>query len=201
MDSKKGFLKMINISYDAYLKYGARSNKKVNIIHNWIKNVLCAIFPLKDYKIECEVGVKSINYSGYKRCDIVVKKRDICMTVMYVFPVKFITSNYKQNRNNYLENLIGESYCMKKHNSSIKIIPFNIFLNETPYRLKNGKTKRFEKITKKDFEVYEKFKNDIFHNVINLIVVIDHKLNKITNLHENTPYISLRNVITRFSVD
>ncbi len=51
---------------------------------------------------------------------------------MYIFPIKFVMSSYLKNRNNYFENLIGESYCLKQMNDKIHIIPINIFLYRIP---------------------------------------------------------------------
>jgi hypothetical protein len=110
------FLEMMNDSYRAYLNYGPRSSKKVDIIHNFIFEELSCIFIDERYEVLMEENVPASNSSGMKRCDICVYD-NIKKQFILVVPVKFICSNYKQNKNNYLENCIGECFTLKYKNS------------------------------------------------------------------------------------
>ena len=77
-----------------------------------------------------------------------------------VFPVKFVMTNYSQNKNNNWENLLGEVTQLNiykwENNSDIIIIPINFLFAKIPY-LKNNKTiKSFEDITyEKSIEITE----------------------------------------------
>ena len=196
MDMKEKLIDILNESLEQYSKYGARSNKKVLIIHKYFETTLQGLPKFKnqyDYSITMEQAVECLNHKGSKKCDIVIRKKDLKRTVLYIFPVKFITSNYKQNRNNYLESLVGETVCLKKKNNTAKIIPINIFRQETPYFDKNKKQTKTEKITHKELEIYEAFKPYLFYDVINYIIV--EKDGKIINLHNDTPYRCLETIV------
>lgn len=178
------FLTIMNEAYETYLKYGPRSSKKVDIIHNFIKKKLEE--QLQDtHVIILEKKVKCLNASGYKACDIVAQNKETGK-IDYIIPVKFVCSNYKQNKNNYFENLIGETYLLKHYNKETKIIPFNIMPSECKYFNKDGVVKKMEKITKNDISVYTEV--ELFHSSITYIVDIDYENNKIEKLNDMTPY-------------
>ena len=84
-------------------------------------------------------------------------------------------TNYKQNKNNFWENLTGELCHIKWCNNDIKIIPITIFMNKTPYLKSNKCIKRFETIDERDIENYKELINhNICYDVINYIVEVDH---------------------------
>lgn len=143
-------------SIDMYNKYTSCSSKKVDVIHNYLKTEIEKIIP-EDCEVKTEQNVKYLNYTGKKKCDIVISKNDIPLIVI---PVKFIMRNYKQNRNNYLENLIGEISGLKNSNPGIKIIPYTIYIRDTPY-FKNGNIfSKFEKsLTNEELEFYDIIKD------------------------------------------
>jgi hypothetical protein len=197
MDTEKELINVLNEALEQYEQYGPRSNKKVMIIHKYIENTLKSLPQFKnkyDHSINNEQAVESLNYKGSKKCDVVIRRKDLKRTVLYIFPIKFITSNYKQNRNNYLENLVGESYCLKKKNPLAKIIPINIFRQETPYLDKNKNIKKLEKITYDELEIYKQFKPELFDDVINYIII--EKDNKVIGMDEHTPYRCLKLIVT-----
>ena len=51
-------------------------------------------------------------YSYFNDLKDIVVLKDL-KTPLIIFPLKFPISNYKQNRNNYWENLCGECFQMK----------------------------------------------------------------------------------------
>lgn len=68
-----------------------------------------------------------------KDIDITVTKKG---TPVFCLGIKFVTSNYKQNANNYFENMMGET----ANTQAIGNLPYAqrlILRNETPYYLKN----------------------------------------------------------------
>ena len=60
-----------------YMQYGARSSKKVDYFHEFIKsqieNVLC---DKEIYQVKLEQNVVSMNAKQRKKCDIVAYKND-----------------------------------------------------------------------------------------------------------------------------
>ena len=128
-------LQIIRDTFAIYLEKGARSSLKVDFLHKQIKNVLENELRKCDsnYTVKLEQQISSINASGKKKCDIVLY--DDNNHPVTVFPVKFIMSNYNQNKNNSWENLTGECCHLKWHDDNIhlKIIPINIIFNTVPY--------------------------------------------------------------------
>ena len=171
LDSKKLLIKIKEI-FELYVKHGSRSSKKVDCLHTYFKSEIDEIIKKdKNYECHLEYNVPSFNMSGRKKCDIVVLKNKI---PHIIFPVKFIMSNYKQNRNNSWENLTGEMMQIKWKNPTVYILPINIIFDEVPYLKKNGKIKHFEKINyQKSFEIYEKLRElGIAYDMINYIIEV-----------------------------
>lgn len=171
------FLQIINITYQTYFKYGARSPKKVNYFHSNIKEMLVPLFPKnKGYDIKLEVNIPSCNSSERKKCDIVIFKDNIPYMIL---PVKICMTNFKQNKNNSWENLTGELCHLKWENPTMFVIPINIFMDTCPYLNKHKKITKFEKIDINDVKQYEKLIHyNICNDMINYIVHVEH-LNKI----------------------
>lgn len=170
---EKRFIQIINETYQRYLKYGSRNPKKVNYFHLSIKKLLEQYFTRKKcYDIELEYKIESCHSSNKKRCDIVVLKNNI---PYIIFPVKIAMTNYKQNKNNYWENLIGELTSIKWCNPNIHIIPINIFMDKIPYVKNDKKIKNFENITTIDIENYKYLiRHNICYDIINYIVKVEH---------------------------
>jgi hypothetical protein len=99
-------------------------------------------------------GTKEAKVEGKyypKDVDIAVMKDD---KAIFCLGIKFITSNYKQNANNYFENMMGETA-----NIQAKQIPYAhliVMRYKTPYYKKNdSKTaNKIEIINKKDIQKY-----------------------------------------------
>ena len=107
-------------NFEAYNKFGARSNKKLIQIHSWLSKT---ITDRLDGKFEVSSlgtgGEKTLNGKYYpKNLDItVLKNKKILSTISF----KFVTSNYKQNGNNYFENLLGETANIRRANVGFRI--------------------------------------------------------------------------------
>jgi hypothetical protein len=163
---KDEFLKAINISFVAYnKKSGARSSKKLIPIHKFLSESILG-------KLKNEYSIKSLGIGDGKEAtidgkyypknlDIAIFKNDkIVATVSF----KFVTSNYKQNANNYFENLMGETANIRRKN--IGFAHFLVLRGHTPYYSKNkgnlrGKEKKIEIISEKHLQKYIKLFNDM----------------------------------------
>ncbi len=160
---KESFLKAISETFRAYNEFGARSNKKLINIHKWFAEI-----------IESRLGhgylVRSLGKGGEFICtgkyypktlDIsIFKNQDIISTVSF----KFVTSNYKQNSNNYFENLLGETANIRRIN--IGFAHFLVLRAHTPYYDKNkgnlrGNEIKTEILNEKDLAKYVKLFKDL----------------------------------------
>jgi len=160
------FLKAINSSFAAYNKKGgARSNKKLTPIHKFLSEIILE-------KLKGGYSVKSLGIGDGKEAKIdgkyypkdldvaIFKNAKIIATVSF----KFVTSNYKQNANNYFENLMGETANIRRQN--IGFAHFLVLRGHTPYYSKNkgnlrGKEKKIEIISEKHLQKYIKLFNDM----------------------------------------
>ena len=167
-------LTIIKCTQKIYRKYGSRSSKKTNYLHNELGKLIKKVFYEDCFKIDMEKNIKAYNHSGHKKCDIVLYKDT---KPVMIFPVKFVQKNFGQNRNNYWENLIGECKTIKICNPDIKIIPRNIFLENTPYFNKAGNISKMEKLTidnrLKMYNPKTLLPNTDFDNLITIIVSND----------------------------
>ncbi|MEK7103870.1 MAG: hypothetical protein AAB842_00535 [Patescibacteria group bacterium] len=160
------FLSAISESFLAYNKKGgARSTKKLVPIHKFLSETISSIIG-KSFTIR-SLGIgdgKEATLDGkyyLKDLDIAIIKNDkIIVTVSF----KFVTSNYKQNANNYFENLMGETANIRRQN--VGFVHFLVLRGHTPYLLKNrgnlrGKEMKIEIINEKDLQKYIKLFKDM----------------------------------------
>lgn len=160
------FLSAISDSFKAYNKKGgARSTKKLIPIHKFLSEIILGKIG-KSFVIK-SLGVgdgKEATLDGkyyFKDLDIAIfKKEKIVATVSF----KFVTSNYKQNANNYFENLMGETANIRRKN--VGFAHFLVLRGHTPYYSKNkgnlrGKEQKIEIINEKDLQKYIKLFYDM----------------------------------------
>lgn len=160
---ENSFLKAISETFLAYNTFGARSNKKLLPIHLWFAEVI-------EKKLGNGYSVRSLGKGGEavldgkyypKTLDIsILKGNKIITTISF----KFVTSNYKQNSNNYFENLLGETANIRRVN--VGFAHFLVLRAHTPYYDKNrgnlrGKEKKTEIINENDLSKYIKLFNDL----------------------------------------
>jgi hypothetical protein len=181
---EKGFLKAISESFSNYNNFGARSNKKLIPIHKWLADIISLKLG-KNYHLRGLGNNGEIIFSGKyypKTLDIAILKNEKIITTI---SFKFITSNYKQNSNNYFENLLGETANIRR--SGIGFAHLIVLRAKTPYYDKNrgnlrGKLKKIEILKEKDILKYIKlFKDlDFPHKPDVLgIIIVDIEKNKI----------------------
>jgi len=213
------FLNMVKETIKIYFKFGCRSSKKVDFIHEYIKKELEKILK-SNYCVKLEQNIKSLNSTGKKKCDIVLYKNNI---PYIIFPVKCIMTSYYKNANNYYENLTGEVQHLKlsslKNNTELFIIPINIIFNKIPNLYDSPKKiKNIENITyEKSLKIYENLKyskilyNDlqssyICWDIINYIINIEHtcEINEIYNkppniigFNEKTSYKTFSKILSK----
>lgn len=157
-------LNAINESYINFLnpnsEYGERSNKKVLPLHSFIANILSEKLG-KDFKIMAlgfdngkEKKVEGQYYN--KNIDICISYKNIDISGM---SIKFITGNYKQNSNNFFENLLGETANVKRKN--FKYANFMIIPQYLPYFTNSPiKLLKIEQIDENNLKKYLNLFND-----------------------------------------
>lgn len=191
---KQLFIQNIKKVFDIYLESGARSSKKTDALHNFIANQIRKCLPSTDYSVQLEYEIPSLNASGKKRCDIVLFRfgKPFC-----VFPVKFIMTNYFQNKNNNWENLTGEISQLKWAGAVDHIIPINIIFNKIPLLNAQGTIQNFEHVTyDKSFKIMEILREkNLASDVLTYILDVNHT-NKIGDKYTMRPHIA--GFITQF---
>ena len=160
---EKKFLKALTETFRAYNTYGARSNKKLIPIHRWIAKTIKQELGKKfkvtslgnggEYKLEGKYYPKSLDIT-------VIKDNKAVSTISF----KFVTSNYKQNANNYFENLLGETANIRRVN--VGFAHFLVLRAHTPYYDKNkgnlrGSLKKIEVLNEHDLLKYVKLFLDL----------------------------------------
>lgn len=154
------FLAILKKSFITYLQTGARSNKKLGILHGAISEDLQARLNDNTY------SVYSLGYGIGKEHKIngryVDKAVDITITEnnqpIAGIAVKYVMSNYSQNSNNYFENMLGETANIR----CAKIPYFQIFIipDKIPYFDKDGSISKWETISEHNLNKYIKLSND-----------------------------------------
>lgn len=161
------FIKSIKNSLQKYNEFWPRSTEKLKPIHEFIaislKNIwwnnIYEYFYNSTWNKELKVDWKYYP----KDIDITVTKNK---NPIFCVWVKFITSNYKQNANNYFEWMMWETANIQAHNN-LPYAQVIIFRDETPY-YKKSKTYseereiwKIEKISEKDLQKYINLEFDI----------------------------------------
>jgi len=184
--NEQEFLKALEASFIAYKEHGARSTAKLKPIHKLIADTLANIWG-KAYSIyflgeeSKEMTVEGKYYP--KDIDITVTKNE---KPVFCLGIKFVTSNYKQNSNNYFENMMGETANIQ----AVGNLPYAqllILRRQTPYYLKNETeiASKIEIINDKDISKYLKllFDNPQAHrpNYLGIqLIDIDEKTRKVS---------------------
>lgn len=154
------FLAILKNSFITYLQTGARSNKKLGILHGAISE------DLQERLNDNNYSVYSLGYGVGKEHKIngryVDKAVDITITennsLVAGIAVKYVMSNYSQNSNNYFENMLGETANIR----CAKIPYFQIFIipDKIPYFDKDGGISKWETINEHNLNKYIKLSND-----------------------------------------
>ncbi len=154
------FLAILKESFITYLKTGARSNKKLEILHGAISGDLQERLNDRKYSVfSLGHGLgkehKIIGRYVDKAVDITVAENN---TPVAGIAVKYVMSNYSQNSVNYFENMLGETANIR----SARVPYFQIFVipDKIPYFDKDGGIAKWEAITEHNLKKYIKLSND-----------------------------------------
>lgn len=176
-DINCGFLGKIEESFHLYLRTSPRSNEKLKPIHSFIATTLKRLLNddgLQYFSLcpDCAGGEKTVagRYMD-KNVDIAICRGD---KVLGAIGFKFVMSNYKQNSNNYFENMLGETANLRCAN--IPYFQVLVLLKELPYYEKGGKISRIEHINMHNLDKYVKLSNDnietFFHTPTKTLIYI-----------------------------
>lgn len=155
------FVNKIEESFHLYLKTSARSNEKLKPIHSFIANTLKNLLNdngLRYFSLcpDCTGGEKKVaGRYMYKNVDIAVCRGE---QVLGAIGFKFVMSNYKQNSNNYFENMLGETANLRSNN--IPYFQVLVLLKELPYYEKNTRISRIEHVNMNNLDKYVKLSQD-----------------------------------------
>ncbi|HEY9702878.1 MAG TPA: hypothetical protein V6C58_10545 [Allocoleopsis sp.] len=174
---QKDFLRALTQTFSAYNTFGARSSKKLIPIHSWISKTVNDILG-DEFRVSSlgNGGEQTLDGKYYpKNLDITVSKNQrILSTVSF----KFVTSNYKQNGNNYFKNLLGETANIRRVN--VGFAHLLVLRARTPYYDKNkgnlrGRQTKIEMLNDYDLAKYIKLfmDQDFPHkpDVLGIVVV------------------------------
>ena len=133
--NEKDFIKALEQSFKMYKLHGARSTAKLKPIHKFVADTLAKIFG-KGFEL---------HFMGDENREMTVEgkyyPKDIDITIsenknpVFCLGIKFVTSNYKQNANNYFENMMGETANIQA--TQIPYAQLIILRHKTPYYKKN----------------------------------------------------------------
>ncbi|MCS6794795.1 MAG: hypothetical protein RMJ97_01680 [Raineya sp.] len=195
MYNERAFLEALSESFVKYLEHGPRSTEKLKPLHTFWANFLQETFG-ENFQIH-HLNNKELTIEGkYYPKDV-----DIAVTCkgkpVFCMGIKFVTSNYKQNANNYFENMMGETANIQRLN--IPYVQLIILRYKTPYysksnkKQKNKKATKIEIISQKDLQKYVNLAFDIqmAHKPYVLaifIVEIDETTNKVSKLQTSKIY-------------
>lgn len=159
------FLKALSQSFKNYLEYGSRSPEKLKPIHRFLAETLHSIFG-EGYEA---------HYLGENSKEFTIEgkyyPKDIDVTIthngkpIFCLGVKFVTSNYKQNVNNYFEGMMGETANIQRQ--SIPYAQVIVLRYETPYYKKSSEKQKdkvpekMEIVNQRDLSKYVKLAFDM----------------------------------------
>ena len=156
--NNSAFLDILKKSFLKYLETNARSNEKLKILHKAIAEDI--ISRLREQKSGEDFAVSSLGVGAGReeKVDGRYVKKAVDITIskngkpIAGIAVKYIMSNYKQNTNNYFENMLGETAnirCADVRYFQIFVIPDKI-----PYFDNDGKITKWEFIDENNIQKY-----------------------------------------------
>lgn len=152
--NENDFIKTLEQSFKMYKLHGARSTAKLKPIHKFVADTAIKIFG-KSFDVHFmgdnnkEMTVAGKYYP--KDVDITISKKG---QPVFCIGIKFVTSNYKQNANNYFENMMGETANIQA--TKIPYAQLIILRHQTPYYKKNETElpSKIEVVNDKDIAKY-----------------------------------------------
>lgn len=155
------FVQKLQEAFYEYLGSNERSNKKLKPIHSFIANTLLSCLKNSSYSVcSLEVnksgGEKTVpGYYMDKTVDVAVCQQD---KVIAALGFKFVMSNYKQNSNNYFENMLGETANIRC--AGVPYFQVLVLLQKFPYYDKFGNIKRWEPVNEHNLSKYMQLSKD-----------------------------------------
>lgn len=147
-------IQALKIAMMEYYRHGVRSSKKLDALHFFINCIIEKRIHQLAPDLSQNIVVHSQPYREIK-VDGMLYDKDVDITVTYkknpvgLVSVKFVTSNYKQNSNNYFENMVGECINLKTVKRP-RVFWYSMFIfKDTPYYNINNGVSRYEKINLK----------------------------------------------------
>ena len=152
-------LEAVQSAYDKYLEYGPRSTEKTKVLHGWVIQELTNLLG-DGYSVigQTPQGGREMRVNGKyypKKVDVAILRDGI---ILGVVSIKFVNSNYRQNKYNYFEQQLGETSNLRRKN----IVFGHIFLltQPIPHRKRSGEIKRFEKVDSSVVNLYASLAKD-----------------------------------------
>jgi hypothetical protein len=155
MFDEKSFITAVEESFRKYKERGARSTEKLKPIHRYFASVLKAIWGNGFETHYLGTDTKELTVTGKyysKDIDIAITRRE---KPVFCLGIKFVTSNYKQNANNYFESMMGETANIQAL-GGLPYAQLIVLRHETPYYEKNETEipKKIEIINDKGIQKY-----------------------------------------------
>ncbi len=167
---KERLLVAVQDSYEEYVNHGPRSNAKIKVLHGWIISELAGILG-DEYLIQglSQQGGKEQKVRGKyyeKSVDVAISREGV---ILGVVSVKFVMSNYNQNRHNYFEQQLGETANLRSNNIVFGHIMLRV--QPTPYLGKDSNSgkqvmKRKEQVDDSAIRLYSALAQD--HGALHL---------------------------------
>ena len=188
------FLAILKKSFITYLQTGARSNKKLGILHGAISEDLQERLNDNNYSVySLGYGIgKEHKINGRyvdKAVDITIAENN---TPVAGIAVKYVMSNYSQNSNNYFENMLGETANIR----SKRIPYFQIFIipDKMPYYDNKGNLRKWETFTLHNVRKYLLLSRDDInvnaHTPTKTLLFVVHLPDLKTQITNKTEYIN-----------
>ena len=144
------FEEALEKSYSLYIQEGPRSPEKLKPLHGWFAEALKNRLDTQRYIVQDlnSPGGEAQLEGRYfpRRVDIAILAALTSGKVMrrpiVAISIRFIGSNFKQNANNYFENLLGE--CANLRRKRIGFAHFLVLPLSLPYKDRSGEIKRYE---------------------------------------------------------
>lgn len=170
------FLLTILKSLEKFLTTHPRSNEKLKPLHGNIKMDLYELIKKENINID---NIELISLDNDNKSEDIVKGRyydkavDISIrknkNIIGAIGVKFVMNNYKQNANNYFENMLGETANIRTAN--IPYFQILILFEKMPYFKNKGQLSKWEEISqethlKKYIKLSEDDVNQYYHTPI-----------------------------------
>jgi len=149
------FILAVRESYTQYLAYGSRSSRKLRPLHQWVademQSALGEGYAVQSLRKNEQDGEETVAGKYYdKTVDVSIAKGDGAS--MAIISIKFVTSNFRQNANNYLENLMGETANLRRNDiifGHLMVLPTVL-----PYFKRSGEIGREERVSNRHLKKY-----------------------------------------------